>query len=480
VIARLSAWGRRTLPGSSGGRLFVLVTFVDAIGTGVFMAGAVVFFVRSIGLTNNEVGMGLTIAGLAGLVTSVPMGALGDHIGAQRMMVIMQYWRAACFLALTFCTSLVLFVIIASAASMSESVTGALTQALVPEVVGEEQRVRTLALIRSIRNIGFSMGALLAAPLTAVGSHTALQAMVLLNALSFILAGVLLGKVRVEGRRTTPLSPGAAGPMKALRNFRDWRYLALTALNVVFSLHLTLLVIVIPLWIITATRAPALIISVLLLVNTVMAVLLQMPLSRPARTVPGSQRLMTLAGLALAACSLTMIAASLVSVWGAVALLVLGMVFMSLGEIWQSAAAWTLSYTFAPAAQRVQYLTIFGSSGLLAQDVFGPFLLGGTMIDEGRLGWLALAALFLVSIPALRPAISGLAPASGGRHRCPRRTRADRGIPSDWCGHAGCCHRPAASLRSVCPPSRFGRAPQYAAVSGSHDGAGRVDRVRPG
>ena len=184
-----------------------------------------------------------------------------------------------------------------------------------------------------------------------------------LNALSFVVAGVLLARVKVAAHHTTRPSAGTGGPIKALRGFRDWRYVALTALNVVFSLHLTLLVIVIPLWIITATRAPALIISVLLLVNTVMAVLLQMPLSRPAQTVPGSKRLMTLAGLALAACSLTMIAASLVSVWAAVALLVLGMIFMSLGEIWQSAAAWTLSYTFAPATQRVQYLTIFGSAG---------------------------------------------------------------------------------------------------------------------
>ena len=408
MIGALTARARRILPESSGGRLFVLLTFVDAIGTGVFMAGAVVFFVRSIGLTSNEVGTGLTIAGLVGLVTSVPMGAVGDHVGTKRLMVIMQYWRAACFLALAFCTNLVLFVIIASAASLSESVTGALTQALVPEVVGEEQRVRTLALIRSVRNIGFSIGALLAAPLTAVGTRTALQAIVLVNALSFVLTGVLLARVKVKERRTAPLSPGAAGPIKALRGFRDWRYVTLTALNVVFSLHLTLLVIVIPLWIITATRAPATIISVLLLVNTVMAVLLQMPLSRPAQTLPGSQRLMALAGVALAACSLTMIAASLASVWLAVALLVLGMVFMSLGEIWQSAAAWTLSYTFAPAAQRVQYLTIFGASGLLAQDVFGPFLLAGIMIDVGRLGWLALAALFLISISALRPVISGL------------------------------------------------------------------------
>jgi hypothetical protein len=103
-----------------------------------------------------------------------------------------------------------------------------------------------------------------------------------------------------------------------------------------------------------------------------------------------------------------MIGASLVSVWVAVPLLVLGMVFMTLAEIWQSAGAWTLSYAFAPAAARVQYLAIFGLSGLLAQDVIGPSLLGGVMIDIGTLGWLALAVVFLVSIPLLTPIISSL------------------------------------------------------------------------
>ena len=109
VITRLQTWGVAESPAGAvppAGRLFVLLTFVDAIGTGMFMAGAVIFFVRSIGLTNNEVGTGLAIAGLVGLVTSVPMGsAPGDHIGAKRMMVIMQYWRAACFLALAICTN---------------------------------------------------------------------------------------------------------------------------------------------------------------------------------------------------------------------------------------------------------------------------------------------------------------------------------------------------------------------------------------
>ena len=408
-VGRIGARLTGVLPDSPGGRLFVLLSFVDAVGTGVFMAAAAVFFVRSVGLSNNQIGAGLTIAGLVGLVASVPVGTIGDRIGAKRLLVVMQYWRASCFVAYAFCTNLPFFVVIASFASVAESVTGALTQALVPEVVGEEQRVRTLALVRSVRNTGFSLGALAAAPLIASGSTTSLQVVVLANAASFVVTGLLLTRVRADPGAERVLSRSPSGPLAALRGFRDWRYAALAALNVVFSVHLTLLVLVIPLWVITATAAPPAVISLLLLVNTTMAVLLQIPLSRRAEDVAGSRALLARAGLALAACCLMMVVAASVSAWAAVALLVLGMVFMTLGEIWQSAAAWTLSYTFAPPVQRVQYLAIFGLSGLLAQDVFGPLLLGGAMVDLGRAGWLLLGTVILLAIPALFPLVKSLA-----------------------------------------------------------------------
>jgi hypothetical protein len=278
----------------------------------------------------------------------------------------------------------------------------------VPEVVGEEQRVRTLALVRSVRNTGFSLGALVAAPLIASESRTSLQVVVLANAVSFVVTGMLLTRVRADPGAARVLARAPSGPLAALRGFRDWRYAGLAALNIVFSVHLTLLVLVIPLWVITATAAPPAVISLLLLVNTTMAVLLQIPLSRRAEDVAGSRALMARAGLALAACCLMMVVASAVSAWAAVAVLVLGMVFMTLGEIWQSAAAWTLSYTFAPPVQRVQYLAIFGLSGLLAQDVFGPFLLGGAMVDLGRAGWVLLGAVILLAVPVLTPVVAGL------------------------------------------------------------------------
>lgn len=398
---------RRILAESPGGRVFIALSFVDAFGTGLFLAAGAVFLTRYAGLTNTQVGAGLTVAGLIGLTASIPLGPIADRVGARRLMVIVQFWRAACFIAYLAVSGPVTFIVVAACLGAAQGISAPLSQAVVPLIMGERHRVQALALVRVVRNVAFSFGALVSAPLIAADSRGALQLVVVLNAASFVAAGFLLAR--------TPLAPGAArttriaaSPLTALREFRDWRYMSAAALNVIFTVHMPLLALVVPLWVLTHTDAPPAVISVLLLLNTAMAVLLQVPLSRRASTVAGSARLMTRAGFALVTCCVLMALASAMPTWWAVVLLVVSMVALTLGEIWQSAAAWSISYEFAPADRRVQYLAIFNISVPLANDVLGPFLLAGVLIDWGKTGWLLLAALILISVPAFNSAVRRL------------------------------------------------------------------------
>ncbi|MCT9008508.1 MFS transporter [Streptomyces sp. NPDC054766] len=393
------------LPDSPGGRLFVGLTFVDSLGTGLYLAGAVVYFVHGIGLTNGQIGTALSLAGIVGFVTAVPMGIAADRFGAKRLLVLVQFWRAGWFTALALCTGPYSFGLVACGLAVAESATPALSQAVIADAVGDAQRNRTMALVRSVRNIGFSVGALLAAPLVSTDRSWTALVVVLGNALSFAVVGALLTRLRTP--RTTRAH--STGLLAQIKGFRSPRYLVLAALTSVLSLHMTLLPVVIPLWIIQGTDASAWTISALLVVNTGMAVFLQIPLSKRAEDVPGSTVLLRWSGPALAACCAAMIAASLASGWAAVGLLAVGMVCMTLAEIWQSAAGWTLSYAFAPARHRVQYLAVFSLSGLVAQEIAGPGVLGGLMIDAGRIGWAVLAAVFLLSVPLVGPVVGALA-----------------------------------------------------------------------
>src|SRR5580704_553354 len=243
---------REYIPGRDAGRPLVLVTFIDSIGTGLFLAGAAVVFVRSIGLTPVQVGLGLSVGGAVGLATTVPIGVLGDRLGPRRLLVLFQLWRAACLVALVFVSGVVSFTAVAALMAVAEAATPSLVQAVVASAVGTEGRVRNMAILRSTRNAGFSAGALLAIPLIAVGSAVTFSAIMFGDALSFVVAALILARV--------PLTRVAAvrrrgGFLTVLGSFHDWRYVGLASLNSVLTLHMTILLFGIPLWLIRATSA---------------------------------------------------------------------------------------------------------------------------------------------------------------------------------------------------------------------------------
>jgi hypothetical protein len=385
-----------------------VVTLIDSIGTGLFLAGAAIFFVRAIGLTTAQVGLGLSVGAAVGLLTTVPIGVLGDLLGPRRLLVLVQLWRAACLVALVFVAGAVSFTVVAALMAIAEAATPSLTQAVVGATVDGEDRVRTMAILRSTRNVGFSVGALLAGSLIAAGSAGALSGIMYGDALSFVVAAMILSRVPLTRAAVVRRHPGF---LAALGSFRDWRYAGLAALNSVLTLHLTILVFGIPLWLIHATSAPAGLVAVVVVVNAIMAVVLQVPFSRHATVAGGGVRVLRLAGIMLAGCSVTLAAAANVSTWFAAALLILATVLMSLGEIWQAAGAWELSYRYCDPGREAQYLAVF-SLGITAQDVYGPALVTVAVIGAGAAGWLGLAALFLVATLLVKPTASALDRAS--------------------------------------------------------------------
>ena len=293
--------------------------------------------------------------------------------------------------------------------AIAETATPSLTQAVVASAVDGESRVRNMAILRSTRNAGFSVGALLAAPLIAAGSAAAISVIMFGDALSFVVAALVLARVpltRVAAVRRR------AGFLTVLGSFHDWRYVGLASLNSVLTLHMTILVFGIPLWLIHATSAPAGLVAVLMVLNTVMAVVLQVPFSRHATISGGARRVLRLAGVTLAGCSVAIAAAAYASPGIAAGLLVLATTLMSLGEIWQAAGAWELSYRYADPEREVQYLAVF-SLGVAAQDIFGPALVTAAVIGTGAAGWMGLAAVFVVATLLVGPATSALERASG-------------------------------------------------------------------
>ncbi|GGM34162.1 membrane protein [Micromonospora sonchi] len=384
------------LPEETPVRHMLSVSFIDSVGTGMFLTGSALFFTRDIGLTAAQVGLGLSLAAVTGFLCTVPVGRLSDRFGALPVLVTLQIWRAAWFFAYPFVDDLPWFLVVCCLAGAGEWAAGPVVQSLLGSLVAPPARVRTMAAVMLVRNIGFVFGAASATIAIALGGGNVYRALVILDAVSFLASGALL--LRLRGRLAVAEPPPNDPEQEHAepRNRPSLRYLVLACLNGVLYLHAVILSVGLPLWITTETKAPVELVGAVVVLNTVLAISLQMRLSRGVDGLRPAASRQLRAGFILAVCC------GLVSLTGSTApavaatLLLTATVALTVGEIYQSVGAWGVSYGYAPDASRGYHLSIYslGSTGTM---IVGPALLTSVVMPAGTLGWLGLAVVLAVA-----------------------------------------------------------------------------------
>ena len=131
-----------------------------ALGDGTFMTGSAVFFTQIVGLTAAEVGLGLTIAGVAAFLAALPMGKLVDRFGPRRMWAVSALGQAAMFAVWPFITDFKGYVAMAAGMAVVGSLGGAAHGAYTIDVLPPHERVNSRAYMYSALNVGFTLGSL--------------------------------------------------------------------------------------------------------------------------------------------------------------------------------------------------------------------------------------------------------------------------------------------------------------------------------
>jgi MFS family permease len=390
--ATLSAAVRRMLPETSAGRRLSMMAIVDAIGTGLFLAASTLFFTRAVGLSGEQLGFGLALAGIVSLVTTVPIGLLADRLGPRRVLIALSLWRAAGLAAYALVQDFYAFLLVVCLLGVADKAASPVLQALVSRAAGETDRVRTMAIIRAVRNVGFTIGAALASLAIAIDSRPAYLIVLFANSASFMFVAAVVRTVPMWAMVAPPTQTATVIKHPSLfRALSNVPYLTVAALNAGLTIHMTLLAIGMPLWVSQHTRAPLTLVSVLVVVNTVLAVLFQVRASRGSDTVPGAARAQYRAGVALAVCCVLFALAAELSGSLASVVLVAAMLALTAGELFQSAGGWGLSYQLADPHRQGACLALF-SLGSSVQQIVAPLLIAGPVIGSGALGWLALGA----------------------------------------------------------------------------------------
>jgi hypothetical protein len=377
-----------TIPEAGPGRTMFWAMLVNMAGSGMYLTSSALFFVRHVGLSAASVGLGLTIGRLTGLSASIPVGRLADRRGSREIYVLTLALEGVAMGLLVLVRQYWQFLLLISLVSLASSASSAALGPLVRHVGGQRPTLLR-SYLRSATNLGYASGGIITAVVVATGARSGLPVLVLVNAGSFLVCGLMVRRLpHVE-----PMPPLTA--RKRLPALSDRGYLGVAAVNAVMMLQYPILTLIVPLWVYQATDLPHWVIGVVVPINTLLVVLLQVRMSRKVETPSDAARTMARAGgtllLALAAFS----AIGLVPPGAGVGLLLVAVIVYTIGEIWYASASYELSFGLAPAAAQGEYLGLYSLSGGLGQG-FSQSITVLLCLSVGVTGWLVLGALLLV------------------------------------------------------------------------------------
>ncbi len=379
-------------------RRLALITLVNTVGNGLLMTLSALFFTQILGFGVAQVGVGLTAAGLCGVLASIPAGRAADRWGSKPVLITLVSLEAVGTVGYALVHRYAAFVLLACFVMAVDRGSSAVRSALYAEVLPADGRVAGRAYLRVVTNVGLGVGTASAALVLQADTRAAYVLAILADAVSFAVVAALYmtipGAARTrEAEEADAGQPEAAkGGNPALRNLP---FLAVTALNSVLCLQFAMIEVGVPLWIAKHTSAPRVMIAGSLIVNMVLVVALQVRATKGTEQPGAAARIFGRGGLLVAASCLVVGLAHGVPAALAAALVVAGVGFQALGEVYSQAAGWALSYDLAGEGAHGAYQGVY-NAGASASLMFAPALMTAVVIANGLLGWAVLGAVFAV------------------------------------------------------------------------------------
>ncbi|WP_086828907.1 MFS transporter [Allokutzneria sp. NRRL B-24872] len=390
-------------------RVLAIAQLANSVGDGAFYACSALFFIHVAGLSATQVGLALTIGWATAMAAGTPLGALADRWGPRRTAIWLSVAVALTLGAVLFVRSFLLVLLVICGYACCQAGLGAARQALLAVLVPPAERTAARAHLQSTLNVGLALGAGLGALALWSGTYTAYLAVFGLDAVSFLLAALVL-------RKLPPTPPIPRTTVSKAGVLRDRPYVAVTLLNAIMCLNMPLLSLGLPMWVAQRTDAPAPVAAMLLMLNMLGVVLFQVRVARRVTSLGSATRATGRAGwLMLAACGAYALSGMDGGAWVAVGLLVLAALIQVFGEMEHGAGSWEIGFALAPPERQGQYQGFFGMGPQIAR-MMGPLLLTTLLIEWGTVGWLVLGGLFLVAGlafgPVVRRAEARLSPAA--------------------------------------------------------------------
>jgi MFS family permease len=377
---------------------------LSAFGDGVFLTGSAVFFTQVVGLSAARVGLGLTIAGVVTFGLAVPLGKLSDRFGAKLVWAICSMVEALLYLVWLAIGGMATFVAMMIVLELVSTTSRSARNAYRFDVFPREERVASNAYFRAARNVGYTLGALLAGLALATNDLGVIRLVPVATACLLLLNSVLVARLPAKGVHVETESPLEAlvGSDRVESALKNRGYLMMSVCGGVLATHQVLLNVVIPLWLVEETDAPRVLLAWLFGTNTVMAVALQVAAARGIVTVADSLRAQRRgAFFFVLSCGIVLVTHDTVG-WVTIALVWLGHVTVTGAELFSSAGEWGLQAELSDPARRGEYQGV-SQLGFTLGSVWAPAAYTFLAMEWGTPGWLVIAAIVILAAIGIHP-----------------------------------------------------------------------------
>ncbi|MFF1511822.1 MFS transporter [Streptomyces sp. NPDC058326] len=389
------------VPGGPDGRRMLLIGFIDKCGTGLWATAMALYFTYVTGLGLGQIGLLIAVSGAAGIAGAPLGGRLADRFPLVRVIICTQLLRAAALLALLTTDDYPLLVLFSAIGALPDRATNVLTKLYAARIAGPD-RVRYQAINRTTSNFGWTLGGLGAAAALAVGTSTAFHLLLIGDALSYlVMAALTLRCAEPPAPASSRIAAASTDPAPTTKPSSPWRdrgFLAFTAGESVFFLHDSVLQVALPLWIVHATDAPAGLAPLLMVANSALVVVFQVPLARFGSSTEAARRLLTPLAVLFAVGTLALAVSALGGRTVSIAALITAAVALTFAEMIHTIASWEISVALAPDDAQGAYLGVHGLAQS-TQRFAGPLLMTG-LVSAGPFGWPVLGAALAATCAA--------------------------------------------------------------------------------
>ncbi|MCW2931580.1 MAG: putative rane protein [Actinomycetia bacterium] len=399
-MSHLSRFLQGYRAGSPVERRYLSMRILNSFGDGLFLTGSIIYFTRVAGLSATQIGLGLSAAGVVGFAATGLLGFLSDRYGPRRVLIVFNVLQCLAFIAYSQARSFWVFTLIACVISALDFGKSPASAALVRHIGGEADRVAIRARSRTMSNVGICLGSLSASVVLLFHSDLAYYLLILGDGASFGFSAAVVASIPGSVERQAKRKAS----MPSLAALRNPNIILVTLLNGVMGIHATLVSVLLPLWIVDREHMVGTwMVGVLFILNTVLVIVFQVPVSSKSDTLPGMIAKARLAAILILVASVLLGMSTDFGAALAIVAVVLAGIVLAFAEMSQAASAWAISYELAPIENQGQYLGVFGMSMAL-QSIVGPVGCAFLVMRLGLTGWLIIGACVVFASILLGPA----------------------------------------------------------------------------